>query len=149
MELWLMPRAVNRLMRETLRDLDRFDRGMFPYWREADHSVLHVGNETQQMINDDKKFAVSLDVSQFRPEELKVHLEGRELTIEGNQEHKSEDCFMNRTFVRKWTLPEDVDVDALRTQLTDKGHLCVEAPKVDESGSKKRNIPIMAAPSSK
>ncbi|KAJ1356639.1 hypothetical protein KIN20_014378 [Parelaphostrongylus tenuis] len=54
-----------------------------------------------------------------------------------------------RSFVRKWILPEDVDVDALRTQLTDKGHLCVEAPKVTESGSKKRNIPIMAAPRGK
>ncbi|VDM59275.1 unnamed protein product [Angiostrongylus costaricensis] len=138
---------MDYLMRETLRDVDRFERGMFPYWRDADHSVLHVANETQQMVNDDKKFAVSLDVSQFRPEELNVHVEGRELTIEGKQEHKSANSFMNRSFVRKWLLPENVDVDAVRTQLTDKGHLCVEAPKVGESGAKRRDIPIMAAPS--
>ncbi|KAE9420033.1 hypothetical protein Angca_005670, partial [Angiostrongylus cantonensis] len=79
MELWQVPRTMGYLMRDTLRDFDRFERGMFPYWRDADHSVLHVANETQQMVNDDKKFAISLDVSQFRPEELNVHLEGREL----------------------------------------------------------------------
>ncbi|KAJ1356642.1 hypothetical protein KIN20_014381 [Parelaphostrongylus tenuis] len=50
-------------------------------------------------------------------------------------------------FVRKFVLPENVDLEALRTQLNDKGHLSVEAPKVGESGSKRRNIPIMAAPS--
>ncbi|KAJ1356643.1 Heat shock protein beta-1 [Parelaphostrongylus tenuis] len=84
-------------MRHTLRDFDRFEREMmFPYYRYADHSVLHVANETQQVVNDDKKFAVALDVSHFRPEELNVHLEGRELTIEGKQEYKMEHSFMNR-----------------------------------------------------
>ncbi|KJH45534.1 Hsp20/alpha crystallin family protein [Dictyocaulus viviparus] len=149
MELWLMPREVDRLMRHSLRDLDRIDRALFPYWKDADHSILHVANETQQMVNDDKKFAVSLDVSQFHPEELNVHIDGRELTIEGKQEHKTENSFMNRSFVRKWILPENVDVDGLHTQLDNKGHLCVEAPKLSDSGSRKRNIPIMAAPSSK
>ncbi|KAJ1356638.1 Heat shock protein beta-1 [Parelaphostrongylus tenuis] len=76
MELWLMPRAMNRLMRESLRDLDHLEREIGPYWREADHSVLHVGNETQEMVNDDKKFAVSLDVSQFRPDDLERPLGG-------------------------------------------------------------------------
>ena len=48
------------------------------------------------MVNDDKKFVVSLDVSQFKPEELKVHLEGHDLTIEGKQEEKTEHGFIER-----------------------------------------------------
>ncbi|KAJ1353338.1 hypothetical protein KIN20_009944 [Parelaphostrongylus tenuis] len=94
------------------------------------------------MVNDDKKFAVSLDVSQFRPDDLKVHLEGRELTIEGKQQHKDETSYMERSFVRKWTLPENVDLEALRTQLNDSGHLSIEAPKVGQPGASKRSIPI-------
>lgn len=38
---------------EHFRDFpffDRFDRSIFPYWRNADHSVLHVANETQQVV---------------------------------------------------------------------------------------------------
>ncbi|KAJ1356637.1 Heat shock protein beta-1 [Parelaphostrongylus tenuis] len=96
MELLQAPRMMNHLMRESLRDLDRIKRGFAPYWKDVDHSVLHVANETQKMVNDDKKFAVSLDVSQFHPEELIVHVEGRELTIEGSQEHKSENGCMKR-----------------------------------------------------
>uniref|UniRef100_A0A0N4WTU4 Hsp20/alpha crystallin family protein n=1 Tax=Haemonchus placei TaxID=6290 RepID=A0A0N4WTU4_HAEPC len=102
-----------------------------------------------QMVDDDKKFAVSLDVSQFRPEELNVHLEGRELTIEGKQECKTENSAMHRSFTRKWLLPENVDLEAIRTQLDDKGHLSVEAPKSIEGHKQKRTIPIMAAPQKK
>ncbi|KJH49162.1 Hsp20/alpha crystallin family protein [Dictyocaulus viviparus] len=145
MELWQVPKMMDHLV----RDLDRFERAMYPYWRDADHSILHVANETEKMINDDKKFAVSLDVSQFRPQELNVHLEGRELTVEGKQEHKSEHSFINRSFVRKWILPENVDLEAIHTQINDKGHLCVEAPKIGDNGLRKRKIPIMPAPSTK
>nr|CDJ87950.1 Heat shock protein Hsp20 domain containing protein [Haemonchus contortus] len=130
-------------------NLDRFEKSIFPYWRDADHSVLHVANETHQLVDDDKKFAVSLDVSQFRPEELNVHLEGRELAIEGKQERKTGNSAIHRSFTRKWLLPEKVDLDAIRTQLDDKGYLSVEAPKSIEGQKQKRTIPIMAAPQDK
>ncbi|KAK6010124.1 Hsp20/alpha crystallin family protein [Ostertagia ostertagi] len=127
MDLCVMPRLMNRVMYDAMRDFDRLERSIFPYWREADHSVLHVANETQQIVDDDKKFAVSLDVSQFRPEELNVP-------------------FGRASFTRKWLLPENVDLEAVRTQLNDKGHLSVEAPKKAEGHENKRTIPIMAAP---
>lgn len=45
--------------------------------------------EEQEVINTDEKFQVSLNIANFRPEELKINLDGRLLTVEG--EHKSED----------------------------------------------------------
>uniref|UniRef100_A0A7I4XTD5 SHSP domain-containing protein n=1 Tax=Haemonchus contortus TaxID=6289 RepID=A0A7I4XTD5_HAECO len=145
MALCAVPRLMDRMLYETMRDLYRFERSIFPYWRNADQSVLHVANETQQMVDDDKKFAVSLDVSQFRPEELNVQLEGRQLTIEGKQEHKTENSAIQRSFIRKYVLPENVDLEAIRTQLDDKGHLSVEAPKNTEGHEKQKTIPIMPA----
>ncbi|KAK5965486.1 SHSP domain-containing protein [Trichostrongylus colubriformis] len=112
MDLSVIPRLMSHVMYDTMRDLDRFERSTFPYWRDADQSVLHVANETQQLVDDDKKFAVSLDVSQFRPEELNVHVEGRELTIEGKQEQKNDHTSIHRSFTRKWLLPESVDLKA-------------------------------------
>ncbi|EYC22514.1 hypothetical protein Y032_0017g3398 [Ancylostoma ceylanicum] len=97
-----------------------------------------------QTVNDDKKFAVTIDVSQFRPEELKVNLDGRCLTVEGKQEQKDDRSFMARSFVRSWTLPEDANLEALRTELSDRGQLTIEAPKTGTSGTKK-NIPICPA----
>ncbi|KAK6013774.1 Hsp20/alpha crystallin family protein [Ostertagia ostertagi] len=129
MDLCVMPRLMNRVMYDAMRDFDRLERSIFPYWREADHSVLHVANETQQIVDDDKKFAVSLDVSQFRPEELNVQLEGRELTIEGKQEHKTEKGAIQRSFTRKWLLPENVDLEAVPYPAERQGPFVVEAPK--------------------
>ncbi|KAK5986190.1 SHSP domain-containing protein [Trichostrongylus colubriformis] len=114
MDLSVIPRLMSHVMYDTMQDLDRFERSIFPYWRDADHSLLHVANETQQLVDDDKKFAVSLDVSQFRPEELNVHVVGRELTIEGKQEQKNDHTSIHRSFTRKWLLPENVDLQAAR-----------------------------------
>ncbi|KAK6030406.1 hypothetical protein OSTOST_03466, partial [Ostertagia ostertagi] len=89
MDIWPWPRGPSHTMRDMMHDFDRFERSMFPYWRDADHSVLHP-------INDDKKFVVSLNVSHFLPEELNVHVEGRELTIEGKQEQKDTNSYVQR-----------------------------------------------------
>ncbi|CAJ0596995.1 unnamed protein product [Cylicocyclus nassatus] len=134
MDLWRAPRIMNRMMNEMLREFDRFDRPIYPYWREADHSVLHVANETQQVVDDDTRFAVSLDVSQFRPEELNVHLDGRELTVEGKQEHRGDNSYLQRSFIRKWTLPESVNLEAVRTELSDRGlpESCQEADNFED-----------------
>ncbi|RCN40093.1 Hsp20/alpha crystallin family protein [Ancylostoma caninum] len=146
MSLW--PRSP--AWEEQFRDFpffDRFfDRSMMPYWRNADHSVLHVANETQQVVNNDQKFAVSLDVSQFRPDELKVHIQGHDLIVEGKQQNKSDNSYMERSFVRKWTLPENVNIDGVRSELNDVGHLTVEAPKVGHQLENRRQIPILRSP---
>ncbi|KHJ88791.1 Hsp20/alpha crystallin family protein, partial [Oesophagostomum dentatum] len=129
MSLWpRSPAWDDPFFRDTFDRFGRFDRSMFPYWRTADPSIVSVANETQQMINNDQKFAVSLDVSQFRPDELRVQLQGRELVIEGKQENKGDGNYMERSFVRKWTLPPDVDVEGIRSDLNSAGHLSVEAP---------------------
>ncbi|KAK6059329.1 Hsp20/alpha crystallin family protein [Cooperia oncophora] len=89
-------------------------------------------------INDDKKFAVALDVSHLRPEELKVQLEGRDLTIEGHQEELRP----------QRALSEDCDLDAVHTQIDNNGQLSVEAPKTGQH-TNKRVIPSMPAPKKK
>ncbi|CAJ0592485.1 unnamed protein product [Cylicocyclus nassatus] len=141
-------RDWDRFENRMMRDMDRFQRHMMPYWRDMDHSILEVANQAHEVVNDDKKFAVSLDVSHFKPEELQVHIDGRNLTIEGKQEIKNDHEHMERSFVRSWTLPDEVDLDAVHTQLTEVGHLCIEAPKTGLH-TNRRELPIMAPPKKK
>ncbi|WKY16957.1 hypothetical protein Q1695_001511 [Nippostrongylus brasiliensis] len=165
MALWPVDRLERMMMEDPMRmmecpmrtmdrfggmgDMDRWmTRRMMPYWRDADHSMLHVGNTTKELVNDDKKFAVALDVSHFKPEELKVHLDGRDLTIEGQQELKTDHGYMKKSFVHKWALPEDCDLDAVHTQLDNEGHLSIEAPKTGQH-TKSRVLPILPAPKKK
>ncbi|EPB72528.1 Hsp20/alpha crystallin family protein [Ancylostoma ceylanicum] len=122
MALWPVPR-FDRTMRDLdrfgmplmTRDQDWFGRQLMPYWRDDDHSVLHVGFEVMEVVNDEKKFAIELGVSHFKPEELEVHIESRDLTIEGKYEEKSDHDFIKRSFVRRWALPEVCEVRMLST----------------------------------
>ncbi|GMR44511.1 hypothetical protein PMAYCL1PPCAC_14706, partial [Pristionchus mayeri] len=74
--------------------------------------------------NTAEKFTVSVDVSHFKPEEVKVNLNGNDLTIEGDHEEKSDEIGTIKRFI----LPEDTNLDSLRSSLSDEGHLTIEAP---------------------
>lgn len=78
-------------------------------------------------------------MTQFKPEELKISLEGRTLVVEGNQENKDDNGFFKRSFSRRWLLPEDVEAAELKSSLTENGRLSIEAPK---SKSEVTSIPI-------
>ncbi|KAL6725279.1 hypothetical protein Aduo_007341 [Ancylostoma duodenale] len=144
MSFWHMYRLMDRIMDDYIRELANHDQqAVAPYWGQAGRSILHDANQAHQVVDDDDRFAVSIDVSQFKPEELKVNLNGRTITVEGRQECKDDHSFMARSFVRSWVLPENAIVEELRTQLDDHGKLTIEAPK-DESASAStaREIPI-------
>uniref|UniRef100_A0A0N4WTU9 SHSP domain-containing protein n=1 Tax=Haemonchus placei TaxID=6290 RepID=A0A0N4WTU9_HAEPC len=85
--------------------------------------------------------AISLDVSKFKPDELKVNINGRTLTVEGMQEVKEGSSFTARSFFRQCSVPEDVDVGQIRSTLSKDGHLTIEAPKLKPAISD-RSIPI-------
>uniref|UniRef100_A0A8R1DM39 SHSP domain-containing protein n=1 Tax=Caenorhabditis japonica TaxID=281687 RepID=A0A8R1DM39_CAEJA len=121
---------------------DNFTRGtvQLPYWRDADHNSFNFSETVGEMINDDSKFAVQLDVSHFKPENMKIELNGRELKIEGEQETKSEHGYSKRAFSRVVLLPEDVDLTAIKSAISNDGKLQIEAPKSSSNNS--RSIPI-------
>ncbi|VDL70836.1 unnamed protein product [Nippostrongylus brasiliensis] len=57
MALWPVDRFERMMMEDPMRAMDRFggmgdmdhwmSRRMMPYWRDADHSMLHVGNQKE------------------------------------------------------------------------------------------------------
>ncbi|VDM62040.1 unnamed protein product [Angiostrongylus costaricensis] len=136
-----MSRTMERMMDEYMRAMAMHVGQFSQLWKDTDDSMLKIANEAHQVVNDDKKFAVSIDVSQFKPEELKVNLDGRMLTVEGKQECRNDTSYMTRSFVRSWTLPNDVDTDAIQTELNDQGKLTIKAAKNGSTVSKK-SIPI-------
>ncbi len=85
------------------------------------------------------KFEVTLDVPQYKPEELKVTVINNVLSIEGKHaedkaEKEKDSAFSSsvmRQFSRKWTLPTDCDPDKVISNLSSDGILMVTAPKGD------------------
>uniref|UniRef100_A0A914WXF0 SHSP domain-containing protein n=1 Tax=Plectus sambesii TaxID=2011161 RepID=A0A914WXF0_9BILA len=98
-----------------------------PYYmhpvQHADACVAEeLGTGFSDVHNDAKQFAVRLDVSHFKPEEV------------------------TRSFVRKYSLPGECNLEQVKSQLSHDSVLTVSAPKVVIKGKPERLIPISAAP---
>ncbi|CAB3407022.1 unnamed protein product [Caenorhabditis bovis] len=116
---------------------------MAPFWSTRNNSNnFDMAQEIGKIENNDQKFAVKLDVSQFAPEELKVNLEGNLLTISGEHEVKSEHGYTKRSFTRQFTLPKDADLNAIHTVITKEGQLAIDVPKLNAGEKTARAIPI-------
>ncbi|GMS92208.1 hypothetical protein PENTCL1PPCAC_14383, partial [Pristionchus entomophagus] len=135
-----MRRAFVQMLSEDL-DAQRVN---FPYWRSVsnEHS-LSIGSALGEVENTAEKFAFTVDLSHFKPDEIKVNQSGNELAIEGSHEEKyDEHGTIKRSVVRKYILPEDVNLESLRSSLSDKGHLTIEASKKTAEAAEFRTIPI-------
>ncbi|CAI2353178.1 unnamed protein product [Caenorhabditis sp. 36 PRJEB53466] len=122
------------LVGEMMRDMARMD----PFVDRIDQ--FSAGSE---IVNNSEKFAVNLSVSQFKPEELKINLDGRKLTIEGEQEEETEHGYSKKSFSRIILMPEDVDLASVVSNLTKDGNLSIEGKKAESIQG--RSIPIQQA----
>ncbi|VDM53411.1 unnamed protein product [Angiostrongylus costaricensis] len=142
MSFWIRPASVfPRFVEECMRDFRYMERMMFtPLLRTIPQPVDRYASE---IVNNESKFAVSVDVSEFKPENLKVNIDGHRLTIEAKEELKEENGYSMRSFTRRFLLPEDVDLNAIHSSLTDNGQLSVEVPRLNKPlESSGRSIPI-------
>ena len=104
-------------------------------------SILIVLYQVIKVKDDDTKFEVTLDVSEYKPEELKVTTVNNTLSIEGkHQDQKSDEkntatstasgsSSVMRQFSRKWTLPQNCNPNEVASNLSSDGILMITAPK--------------------
>ncbi|CAL2045969.1 unnamed protein product [Caenorhabditis brenneri] len=129
------PRSMT-LARDAMRGMD----GQYMPLSMVSNDQSSANSE---IVNTEEKFAINLNVSQFKPEELKINLEGRRLSIQGEQDVSNEHGHSTRSFSRVILLPEDVDVASVASNLSDTGRLSIEAPKLLPAQG--RPIPIQQA----
>ncbi|VDK75747.1 unnamed protein product [Litomosoides sigmodontis] len=121
-----------------------------PYWlNQPLLNECNIGNTLGEVLNEKDKFSVQVDVSHFHPKELSVSVRDRELVIEGHHEERVDQSgrgSIERHFVRKFTMPEEVRPDTIESHLSDKGVLAITASKTTSNLPEARNIPIRASP---
>uniref|UniRef100_A0A1I7UVS1 SHSP domain-containing protein n=1 Tax=Caenorhabditis tropicalis TaxID=1561998 RepID=A0A1I7UVS1_9PELO len=120
------------LFNELMKDFGLIERQFIP--NSGDRTT------SSEIVNNDEKFGINLNVSQFKPEDLKINLDGRTLTIQGDQEVKTENGYSKKSFSRVILLPEDVDASKVASNLSEDGKLSIEAPKKESIQG--RSIPI-------
>ncbi|GMS93886.1 hypothetical protein PENTCL1PPCAC_16061, partial [Pristionchus entomophagus] len=116
----------------------------FPYWGNVHHlNSLRYGSPIGEVVNTPEKYAFTVDVSHFKPEEIRANLAGNELTVEGSHDEKTDQHgTIQRSFIRKYTLPDDANLKSIRTYLTPNGHLTIEASKKTNDLVQSSAIPI-------
>uniref|UniRef100_A0A1I7YLW2 SHSP domain-containing protein n=1 Tax=Steinernema glaseri TaxID=37863 RepID=A0A1I7YLW2_9BILA len=115
-----------------------------PYWAEQTLLDGHrLGEGVGEVVNDGDSFSISVNVSHFKPEELKVNVCDNQLIIEGKHEEKSDEYGqVERHFVRKYNLPKNVKAELVTSELSKEGILTVQSQKKALEESKTRSIPI-------
>ncbi|KAL3982093.1 Hsp20/alpha crystallin family protein [Acanthocheilonema viteae] len=106
-------------------------------------SAAGTGLITSHQQSDDS-FYVQMDLSQFRPEDLKVSVANSYIIIEARHvEREDEFGLVERLLIRKFPLPSSVPADAVTSNLTADGYLSVTAtaPRLKNDGMA-RTIPI-------
>merc|ERR1712020_753594 len=95
---------------------------------------------------DENKVEVHLDTSGYKPDELKVQVEGGIVRVEGKHEEKSEAgaVMVSRQFVKEYALPESSKPEGVESSLSKDGVLVITMPKPKKAINldKSRSVPI-------
>lgn len=126
---WVFPRRLMRLP------------SLFNEERTKD--LVVKDDQTIKVRDDEKVFEVSLDTHNYRPDEIKVNVVDKVLSVEGKHEEKSEDGnkFTSRQFARRYTLPQNCRPEQVVSNLSADGVLLITAPKLALKDSD-RAVPI-------
>jgi len=104
----------------------RFNNGFFP------SGIAPISQNTQKSFieeddNGNKKYKITFDVGDFKPNEIQVRTEGRSLVVKGDREIVAGSSSETKQFNREITLPDFVEPTSVISFLSD-GVLTVEAP---------------------
>lgn len=107
---------------------------------EAKH--LYEPKSKVLVSNEDNKFKVNLDTSNYQPEEITVKVVDNKLAISAKHEAKGKDVYEYSEMYRSFDLPDSVDPSTITSSLSSSGQLTVEAPLKALTEPKERNIPV-------
>jgi len=142
-------RQMDRQMKELQRNMDYvFNHaqrhfGMTP----MDFRLAEADNMVNPVVNDkdgNRKLQYSLDVRQFKPEEINIKTKDGALQVHAKHEEDTEHGKVYREYHRSCTLPKDLDPQTLKSQLGHDGVLRIEAPlpKALDAPPKEKKIAI-------
>ncbi|XP_057380256.1 small heat shock protein OV25-1-like isoform X3 [Daphnia carinata] len=103
--------------------------------------------QAREVVSDKDKYQVSLNLGDFKSNEIKVKLVDRNLMVCAEHEEKPDDYGrIYRHIRRRYLLPPNVDVDNLNATLSDNGTLVVSAQKKAIEAGKEREIEVKQLP---
>uniref|UniRef100_A0A5S6QCK3 SHSP domain-containing protein n=1 Tax=Trichuris muris TaxID=70415 RepID=A0A5S6QCK3_TRIMR len=103
----------------------------------------NMQNAPTEVINEKNRYAVNIDCSHFRPEEIEVKMANDRLVIHAkHNERMDPHGYISREFTRQYTIPKDIQEDTWNSHFDNNGILTVEAKKKAAVSQNERIIPI-------
>lgn len=74
-----------------------------------------------------------MDVHKFKPEEISVKITDDWISILGQHEEKTDKhTYKKQEFLRRYSLPHEVNANNIKCELSSDGHLLISAPKQEQ-----------------
>jgi len=131
------------------REFSRIDREMERIQQELDPLTSGgLGLPTNELggqvtYNDRGDLSLRCDTSGFRPEELRVDLDGDRLTVTGRHvEDRGDNQHYERFFTRSIQLDKNFDQRRIKCEMDSNGNLCVCVPRFESIEQQRQSIPI-------
>lgn len=135
---WDDPFARHRKLMNDIWNSDPFD---FAVPRIAYRAPYWEGEKYLSTPEDG--FQVSLNVQNFKPEEVTVKVADNNVIIEAKHEERNEDdSYVSRHFSRRYALPENCSIKDIVSTLSSDGVLTVRAPPKEIDTKNARQIHI-------
>lgn len=119
---------------------------LFPYIKQADRLPKHDDQLEHGMIGGiiPRKdfFELDLHIDGYKPDDISICVKDNILTISGSTKNEDGIHYEMRYFTRKFILPENVDVDKIKSYLSRKDRISclhVEAPLNEPESEGKEN----------
>ncbi|CAH1640002.1 unnamed protein product [Spodoptera littoralis] len=86
--------------------------------------------EEPQIVSDNEKLLINLNVRRFKPDELRIKVKNRYIIVEGKHKEKDDvQQFMANHFVQRFVLPPGSKQEEVTAVLKENGVLTVSVPK--------------------
>ncbi|CAF3067313.1 unnamed protein product [Rotaria socialis] len=105
----------------------------FNYAPGQDRNIRWLSRPNQKIVqekclNHTEKFRISFDAENFQPEQIRIFIENRVLTITGVYEERSEGRFTQKQFEKSFDVPYNADIETVASYITPEHMLVVEIP---------------------
>ncbi|KAK3747235.1 hypothetical protein RRG08_005871 [Elysia crispata] len=111
----------------------------------GDGTIGHIGGRIggSQIENADKEFRIRLDLSHYKPEEVKITMDSHKVTVHAKHEERQDNHgFVSREMTRTYKLPNDVDVNSASSTMNANGTLSIKMSKSAMEIPKEVKIPV-------
>ena len=96
-----------------------------------------VRTTTNDPNTNEKKITMSLDLSDYQAEDIKVSVNDRELIVKAERKIETDKRKSRSSFYQSTTLPPQTDVEHLQSNYID-GKLTIEAPYIEQNNTDRR-----------